>query len=284
LIGVFVFIKSMKKLIITGDDFGLSLPVNEAIEKAHRWGILSTASLMVGTAASADAVKRAKSFPSLKVGLHLVLVDGRPVLPPRDVPDLVGEKGDFSTHLIRVGFNFFLRPEVRRQLKAEIRAQFEAFRRIGLPLDHVNAHHHMHLHPTVSALILNVGRDFGIKAVRLPHEPLLTSWRAVRKGFFSKAAMGFFLLPWVSLLKRRLRRADVRSNNFILGMSESNHIRLDLFLRFLKHLPPGVTEIYFHPSTSDGSEFQTEFETLISPLVDQTLVASKLERIGFSDL
>jgi chitin disaccharide deacetylase len=274
----------MKKLIITGDDFGLSLPVNDAIEKAHRWGILSTTSLMVGTAASADAVKRVRNLPSLKVGLHLVLVDGTPVLPPQDVPDLVNEKGEFSVHLVRAGINFFLRPEVRRQLEAEIRAQFETFQKIGLSLDHVNTHHHMHLHPIVSELILKVGRDFGMKAVRLPYEPLLTSWRASRKGFLSKMAMCLFLSPWVYLLKKRLRRAEVNSNDFILGMSESNHIHLDLFLRFLKHLPQGITEIYFHPSAPGINETQEEFETLTSLLVRQTLISSELERIGFSDL
>ncbi|MFI4922491.1 MAG: ChbG/HpnK family deacetylase, partial [Burkholderiales bacterium] len=64
----------MKRLIVTADDFGASLPVNEAIEQAHQNGILNTASLMVGAAAAPDAVERAKHMPSLKVGLHVVLV------------------------------------------------------------------------------------------------------------------------------------------------------------------------------------------------------------------
>ncbi len=148
----------MKKLIVTGDDFGLSLPVNEAIEEAHRRGILNTASLMVGAEATADAVDRASRLPSLHVGLHLVLVEGSPVLPPQAVPDLVNRQGKFSSHLVRAGINFFLWPEVRRQLEAEIRAQFQAFQKTGLPLDHVNGHHHMHLHPTVLGLLLKVGR------------------------------------------------------------------------------------------------------------------------------
>ena len=81
----------MKALIVTGDDFGLALPINEAIEDAHRDGILTTASLMVGASAAQDAIERARRLHSLKVGLHLVLVEGRPVSNPYDVPDLVDD-------------------------------------------------------------------------------------------------------------------------------------------------------------------------------------------------
>ena len=65
----------MKRLVVTADDFGLSLEVNEAVEQAHREGILTAASLMVSAPAAADAVARAKRLPSLRVGLHLVLVE-----------------------------------------------------------------------------------------------------------------------------------------------------------------------------------------------------------------
>src|SRR6185312_16149728 len=76
----------MKRLIVTADDFGASVAVNEAVEQAHRRGILTCASLMVAGEAAADAVVRARAMPKLGAGLHLVLVDGRPVLPPETVP------------------------------------------------------------------------------------------------------------------------------------------------------------------------------------------------------
>jgi len=104
----------VRKLIVTGDDFGLAVPVNEAIEEAHRRGILTTASLMVGAGVVADAVERARRLPTLKVGLHLVLVEGRPVLPPREIPDLVDGEGEFSSRLVGAGLNFFFRPGVGR--------------------------------------------------------------------------------------------------------------------------------------------------------------------------
>ena len=283
----------MRKLIVTGDDFGLAVPVNEAIEEAHRRGILTTASLMVGAGAVADAVERARRLPTLKVGLHLVLVEGRPVLPPREIPDLVDGRGEFSTSLVGAGLNFFFRPGVGRQLEAEIRAQFEAFMKTGFPLDHVNAHNHMHLHPTVLGLILKVGRDYGLTAVRVPYEPLLASWRASGTAFFSRAASWLFLMPWSKLLQARLRHAGVRSNDYVVGLHDSGQMDVDLVLRMLRHLPHGVTEMYFHPATRRCPEIdrttptyrhEREFEALISPAVREAIAAAGFQRVAFSEL
>jgi hopanoid biosynthesis associated protein HpnK len=283
----------VRKLIVTGDDFGLAVPVNEAIEEAHRRGILTTASLMVGAGAAADAVERARRLPTLKVGLHLVLVEGRPVLSSREIPDLVDRCGEFSTRLVGAGLNFFFRPGVRRQLEAEIRAQFQAFAKTGLPLDHVNAHNHMHLHPTVLGLILRVGREFGVKAIRLPHEPPWLALRASKNGLLGKTVSSLALAPWLSLMRYRLRRANIRSNDFIVGLHESGNMRLDVVLRILSRLPDGVTEIYFHPATRRCAELdrampdyqhEQEFKALISPAVREAILAYGFQRIAFSEL
>jgi len=269
----------MRRLIVTADDFGLSLPVNEAVEEAHRRGILSTTSLMVRAGATADAVERAKCLPSLKVGLHLVLVDGSSILSPQEIPDLVDWRGQFHSHLVRAGINFFLRPGVRRQLEAEIKAQFKAFRETGLYLDHVNCHHHLHLHPTISGLILKVGKDYGIKAMRLPYEPFIPLWRASREVLIRRITKWLLLLPWIILLKKRLKLAKVHSNNFLFGLNDNGNIHLDLFLRFIRYLPRGVTEIYFHPG-----ENPKELEALTSLKTRQTLLALGIQTIAFGDL
>ncbi len=284
---------SGRGLVVTGDDFGLAVPVNEAIENAHRCGILTTASLMVGAEAAADAVARAKRLPSLKVGLHVVLVEGRPVLPTQAVPDLVDRRGEFASNLVGAGFSFFFRPRVRRQLEAEIDAQFRAFQATGLTLDHVNAHNHMHLHPTIMALILKIGRAYGLKAMRVPREPPFRSWRASRHALGRRHVTWLFLLPWVWLLRYRLGRANVRSNDFVFGMNDSGHMRSDLVIRLLKQLPRGVTEIYFHPATRRCPELdrfmpdydhEQELDALTSPAVRDALVASGVQTLTFSDL
>ncbi len=283
----------VKRIIITGDDFGLAQAVNEAIVEAHLRGILTAASLMVGASFAKDAVQRAKQHPSLKVGLHLVLVEGQPVLPAGEIPDLADREGRFSTHLARAGFKFFLRPNIRKQLEAEIRAQFEAFRKTGLELDHVNAHNHMHLHPTVLRLVLKLGREYGLKAVRLPNEPPVRSWRAARKSFASRFASWMFLYPWIGLMKQLLRSAGVNHNDYIFGLTDSGSMTLDLVLKILENLPGGVTELCFHPATRRCLEIgrtmphyrhEEEFRALTSTSLAAALQAAGVSRITFRDI
>src|SRR6185369_13613502 len=143
-----------RRLIVNADDFGRSRSINEAVIRAHREGILTTASLMVNEAASAEAISLAKENPGLGVGLHLVLLCGHSTLPRKVIPDLVNETGEFTDHAIRAGVKYFFQRKLRDQLETEIAAQFERFRSTGLKLDHVNGHLHLHLHPVVFALLM----------------------------------------------------------------------------------------------------------------------------------
>ncbi len=282
----------MTRLIVTADDFGLALPVNEAVERAHREGVLSAASLMVGGAAASDAVERAHRLPRLRVGLHLVLVEGRPVLPPDAVPDLVDERGELPTDLFGAGLRFFLHTRVRRQLEAEIRAQFAAFRRTGLALDHVNAHNHMHLHPTVLGICLRVGREFGMRAVRVPWEPGARVAGAGTARLGARAA-DLALAPWIAWLRLRLRRAGILSNDFVLGLRDSGAMDEARILGLLDALPEGVGEIYFHLATrpcpellrfAPGYHPEDELAAVTSPRVRRALERRGVTPIGFADL
>ena len=283
----------MKRLILTGDDFGLDVSVNEAVEEAHRRGVLTAASLMVGGEAAADAVERARRLPTLKVGLHVVMVEGRPVLPPSEVPDLVDGGGEFSTRLVRSGFRLFLLPRVRRQMEAETRAQFRAFRETGLALDHADAHNHMHLHPTLLGLMLEVGREFGLRAVRLPREPALISWRAAGRGLAARAVPALLLSPLLGVMERRLRRAGLCFNDHLFGMRDSGRMEEGLVLGQLRELPEGVSEMHFHAATRatpllercmPGYRHQAELATLLSPAVRAAIAATGARAVAFSDL
>ena len=241
----------MKSLIVTADDFGLHEAVNSAVERASREGVLTAASLMVGAPAAADAVRRARELPGLSVGLHLVLADGWSVLPPAKVPALVDARGRFGNNMVRDGVRFFALPAVRRQLEAEIRAQFQAFADTGLTLDHVNAHKHFHLHPTLLEMLLRIGGEFGIPAVRLPREP---GWVARRAGGpIAGPAVAGLLSPWLAIMRRRLRTAHVAHNDYVFGMSDSGAMIEERLLEILGRLPEGVTEIYLHPAVESGA-------------------------------
>lgn len=283
----------MRAIIITGDDFGLAVPVNEAIIQAHCRGALTTASLMVGSESAPDAIDRARECPSLRVGLHIVLVEGNSVLPPDAIPDLVNARGEFSNHLVRTGFKYFFYPGIRKQLEAEIRAQFKAFQNTGIPLDHVNAHNHLHLHPTVLGLIVKAGKEFGLKAVRLPNEPPIRSWRASGKGLGSRIITWIFLYPWLAIMKRILHRSHIRYNDSLFGMADSGAMSLDLVLRFIQNLPSGITELHFHPATRRSREIdatmpgylhEDEFRALTSDRLLKALQDAGIRRLAFSDI
>jgi hopanoid biosynthesis associated protein HpnK len=244
---------------------------------------------MVGAPAAADAAARALQLPGLHVGLHLVLVDGRPVLPAAEIAALVGGDGEFDRNMARAGVRFFCLPQVRRQLAREIRAQFEAFRATGLALDHVNAHKHMHLHPTVGALIVEIGRDYDMKAVRVPAEPVT----ALRRAFPQEEYRKPLYRPSVERLRRRLRRAGVHVNDHIFGLAWSGAMTEERVLRLLSHLPDGISEIYFHPATvpsprlaaaMPGYRHRDELTALLSPALRARIAALGIGLVTYSDL
>src|SRR5579859_1382143 len=232
-------VQARPRLIVTADDFGLHESVNEAVERGYRDGVLRAASLMVAAPAVADAVARAKQNPGLAVGLHLVLADGRAMLPPTRIPDLVDAQGLFDSNMVSNGFRFFFLPHVRRQLADEIRAQFEAFAATGLKLDHVNAHKHFHLHPIVLELVLRIGSEFGAFAVRVPQEPL---WFSRGSGGLGSAVGATCLMPWLARMKRRLRSSGILYNDQVFGIACTGRLDRSTMLAILERLPPGVTE------------------------------------------
>jgi hopanoid biosynthesis associated protein HpnK len=277
----------MKGLIVTADDYGAACEVNDAVEHAHRHGILTAASLMVGAPAAADAVARAKAMPELRVGLHLVLVEGRPSMPPSAIPDLVDATGHFRTDMARVGAAIFFRPKVRRQLDAEITAQFDAFRTTGLQLDHVNTHKHFHLHPTIAGAILKIGKAHGMRAVRVPLEPRAVL-AAAEPGAPTPPA--YVTGPWAGLSRHRLRRAGLCVPDAVFGLAWSGAMTSARLRGLITHLPDGLSEIYLHPATAGGFagaapgyRYQEELAALIAPDVVAAARDPHIRLGGFVD-
>jgi hopanoid biosynthesis associated protein HpnK len=266
-----------RALIVTADDFGLHARVNLAVERAHRDGVLTAASLMIGAPAADDAVARARALPRLRVGLHLVLADGDAVTPRAGIAALLDEHGRFGDNMVRDGVRFFFLPHVREQLAREIRAQFEAFAQTGLTLDHVNTHKHFHLHPTVLGLILEIGREYGMKAMRLPFEANAPLW----------------LRPWIARVAARLDRGGIAHNDYVVGIADSGRMDEAAWLAALADLPHGVGEIYCHPAVageralSDGMRMyrhEDELRALLSPKVAMAIRAAGVRVGGFGDV
>ena len=165
---------------------------------------------------------------------------------------------------------------------------FEAFAATGLTLDHVNAHKHFHLHPTLLTLLLRVGREYGIKAVRYPHEPA----RLLSRASLPERAAAAALKPWLLLMRRRLRNAGLIHNDQLFGIGRSGAVDEATLIEALRALPPGVTEIYLHPATRSGAAISAsmpayrhadELAALLSPRVSALLAKSQIPRGGYGD-
>jgi hopanoid biosynthesis associated protein HpnK len=280
----------VKALIVTADDFGLSLRVNDAVERAHRQGILSAASLLVGAPAVEDAVERAHTMPALGVGLHLTLIDGRPVLPPEEVPGLVGSDGRFSSDPFHFGVALYFSPELRRQAYAEISAQFDRFRATGLRLDHINGHKHFHMHPVVLSAIARIALRFGRPPVRIPLEPFGPSFRANRDRAFGRLASWFFYFAQTRRMRRQLAAAGIPSNDYLFGLNDSGAMVEDRVLRLVDGLPDGISELYCHPATGpwegidnlpSSYRAEDELRALLSPAVKMKIEACSLRPLSY---
>jgi len=276
----------LKSLIVTADDFGASREVNDAVEAAHTHGILTAASLMVSAPAAPDAIARARRMSSLRVGLHVVLVDGRPVLPPSAVPDLVDREGRFRSNPALAGIILAASRRARRQVAAEMTAQFAAFRDSGLPLDHCNSHQHFHLHPVVGGLMAELGPRFGLRAVRVPLEPADVLRKVEPRTPQSPALL---TVPFALALRRRLRARGMVGADRVFGLRWSGQMTRGRLIGLIRNLPAGLSEIYVHPATgpyagsAPGYRYREEFEALIAPELAAACQGSALRLGGFSD-
>jgi len=240
---------------------------------------------MVGAPASARAVEIARRLPKLAVGLHLALTDAKPVLPPSAVPDLVDARGRFRANMALSGPAMFFLPQVKRQMRAEVRAQFEAFRSTGLKLDHVNAHKHFHLHPSILSAILELAKEFGAPAVRAPFEPaaILREVEAAPRRFSAFAALA-------RRQRARLGRAGIAAPDQVFGLAWSGAMTPSRLQALIAHLPEGMTEIYTHPATAasfagaaPGYRYAEELAALTSPDLRRRIAAMGVASGGFAD-
>jgi len=270
-----------RRLIVNADDFGLSASVNAAVIRAHREGILTSASLMVNEPGFDEAVRLAKENPRLGVGLHLTLLMGHSALPPEKIPGLVNARGEFSNSPVGVGMSYFFKGGLREQLRAEIHAQFERFRATGLVLDHVNGHLHLHLHPVVFKILMEDSEKLGIRQMRLTRDCLSRSRRMAQGRLFYRVSHAA-IYEWLSNRARGpLRQRGIRHAQITFGLLQDSHVDEEYTLKLLPELPAGDSELYSHPSLD---RFKHEFDALISPRVKEQVEKLGIQLIRYQDL
>ena len=222
---------------MTGDDFGTSSRVNEAVHHAYESGLLQQASLMVTGRALEEAVRIARRCPGLAVGLHLTLCAGYAVRPSR----LTSRENRFADSPFLAGLRYALDPRLQRDLAEEINAQFAAFRRLGLGTAHWDGHCHLHLHPKVFGhAVRSAGQDF--RYVRLVRSP---QPRCFLESVFGRLSRGAL---------RQLRAAPQMAwADAVYGLRYTGRMNTQRFLACLDAVQPGqLVEIYYHPGAEPG--------------------------------
>lgn len=273
-------------VVLNADDFGRSPEINAAVVQAHRAGVLTSASLMITGEAAAEAVSLAREMPSLSVGLHVVLVDGRSALPPSAIPRLVDAQGLFCRRPFQAGLRHaLLGREGRAQLRRELEAQLERFAETGLPLAHVDGHCHLHVHPVVFRELAPLAERHGAGCFRLPQDDLRLALRHAPLTAWSRLPSALILGSLSRRCGRWLRRHSTLVPRRAQGQVLSGNMRLAYVADLLRGRGGSVQEIYFHPTLGPrldpAGPNPNDLDTLLSPAARAALKPQGVQSPGY---
>lgn len=252
-------IGAMKRLIVNGDDFGLTPGVNRGIGQACREGILTSATLMANGAAFQDAVKVAAENPGLGVGCHLVLVGGRITGNADEAGRLAGEDGKLPATVGTLMGKVTLGEVSERNIAAELRAQIGkiqgACRLAGIEPTHCDTHKHTHCHPVVMRAMAQAMADMGMRKWRNPYEcaanviEVSGSSRKIRvMGQMAGALAAHLTRPLFEGLSRRM---GLQAPDRFYGFAATGNLDAGGVRELLEILPDGVSELMCHPGEND---------------------------------
>ena len=279
----------MRSVIVNGDDFGLSPEVNAGIIRAHREGVLNSASLMVAEESREEAARAARQFPGLDVGLHLVVCRGRSVLAPAEIAPLVDSAGRFVENPVLGGLRYFFNRSLRDKLRAEFRAQIEQHLKLVGHLYHIDGHLNFHVHPVLADIMIELATEYKVPCVRLPRESAMTTLALARDHAGRKLVESVIFRSLSRRARRLARERGIRSTDWLFGLHQSGHLSEAYVLGIIERLREGTTEIYFHPAMDVGATppelgAQREVEILTSQRVRQALDARGVRLTTYREL
>lgn len=242
----------MPRLIVNADDFGLTPGVNRAILELHEAGVLTSATLMAKAGATEQAVALAAERPALGVGCHVVLVDGEPVLPAREVRSLVDTRtGCFLPKLTTFLRRLFTGGVRAAELEAEAAAQIALLKSRGVRLTHVDTHKHTHMFPQVLRPVLRAARAAGLSAVRNPFEPEWAVHASPRAGVVRSAEV-MVLRRFGPYFRRVLTEEGFATTDGTIAVAATGVVNAETVRTLLGRLPDGTWELVSHPGYNDA--------------------------------
>ncbi|HXN13238.1 MAG TPA: hopanoid biosynthesis-associated protein HpnK [Candidatus Acidoferrales bacterium] len=279
----------MKRLIVNADDFGLSPEVNAGIVRAHREGILRSASLMVAEPAARAAAERARDNPALDVGLHAVVCRGRSILDASRLGNAVGAQGEFIDRPVAAGMRYFFDRSLRTAMTDELRAQVERHLELVGYLNHIDGHLNFHVHPLFADILVNLAVEYKVPCIRLPRERVMTTIRLRRDQATRKLVESIIFRTLSRRTSRIMTQRGLASTDALFGLHQSGHLSEDYIIGVIERIRHGTTELYFHPAADVGGVppdpgAQLEVEILTSPRVRDAIARNGIELITYADL
>jgi hopanoid biosynthesis associated protein HpnK len=272
-------------LIVNADDLGLHEDINRGIYLAHTKGIVTSTSLVACGEAFADASAMIQECPDLDVGVHLTLIEERPLSAPRDVPGLVGDDGRFLPSYRQLTARVFGGRVAPGEVRKELRAQIERVVATGRRPSHLDGHQHVHVLPLIWRVVTELASEYGIRWVRIPRFPAL--WRARKARLDPVFRLGF------NVLSARLRLSNRgRPRARTPGLHLSGRLREADLLAIIPRLRPGISELVSHPGVQTPAlcaryrwnyEWNSELAAVTSPGVVSLVQASGVQLIRFSE-
>jgi chitin disaccharide deacetylase len=282
-------LRLLKRLIVNADDFGFSAEVNAGVVRAHRDGILGSASLMVAEPAAKAAAELARHNPALDVGLHAVVCQGRSVLDSRQLRGAADASGRFSENPVLAGMRYFFDRSMRTKMTDELRAQVERHLELVGYLNHIDGHLNLHVHPILADILIDLAVEYKVPCIRLPRESVMTTLRLSRDHAPGKLFESAIFRTLSRRVHRRMAERGLRSTDALFGLHQSGHLEEDYVVGVIERLRDGTTELYFHPAADVGGvppepQQQLEVEILTSPRVRAAIDRNGIELTTFADL
>ncbi len=286
----------MRRLIVNADDFGFTSGVNRAIVEAHSRGVVTSSTLMASGPAFAEAAQLAKTIPTLSVGCHVLLIDGRPVLDPKQLPSLT-----IGPHFRNNLMTFAARAIAGRidadEIAAEVIAQIRKIQSAGIAVSHLDTHKHTHLFPRILRPLLRAAAACGIRALRNPFGPRLplrSSRVLSRPGLWTRYAELRVLGGFAGKFRETVDRDGFTTPDGTLGIVVTGALDENLFLAIARSIPPGTWEFVCHPGYNDAdlqragtrlrAARETELRVLTLPASREVLLQEGIELISYRDL
>jgi hopanoid biosynthesis associated protein HpnK len=271
----------MKQLIVNADDFGMAPGVNRAIVESHRTGIVTSTSLLANAAAFDEAAAAARANPSLGVGVHLNLTEGRPLSNPAKLGALVTSSGEFLGNPEALFFRMVAGRVSLDAVEREYHAQIQRVLAAGIHPTHLDGHQHVHMWPPVFALTARLAAEYGMAGVRSSRERRIDFpglWRRnarLRGKILVQAGVGLGLAFLAVASRASLAAAGVATPDYFYGVSATGYLDRETLADVLRDVPEGVSELMCHPGYVDATlervstrllrQRETEFEAVAAP-------------------